>query len=196
MNQLIVEITFADAIDPRSFHYFFAINTDPNATGPVPVVASPWGNGWGAGRITHFVQVAPAYPIPTLYRFTDPTDMTGAEPVQGGVLVYEFLADSRVLRFTLDLDRLNPPAADIPETIDFNIITTNRLPQGPNVPAPDRVFDALGPGARSEPIEINLRQDGRIYQNGESISTPEGDRDVSLQALDIIDWKIEVQRES
>ncbi len=43
-----------------SFYYFVAFDADQDQEGadfPVPVVAGPWwGNGWGTGSITHFLQ--------------------------------------------------------------------------------------------------------------------------------------------
>ena len=41
------------------FHYFVALDADGDfgVDGPLPVAAGPyWGNGWGTGSITHFVQ--------------------------------------------------------------------------------------------------------------------------------------------
>src|SRR5436190_7077425 len=49
-KRLIVDMTFATAVDPNQ-HYFFIINAsnDQNASGPVPVLTSPFGNGFATG---------------------------------------------------------------------------------------------------------------------------------------------------
>lgn len=50
-------VDFAGPIDDTSF-YYIAIDVDGDfgVDGPLPVAAGPfWGNGWGAGSITHFV---------------------------------------------------------------------------------------------------------------------------------------------
>ncbi len=55
---LEITVTFAGPIED-AFYYFFALDIDGDfgADGPVPVVAGPdWGNGWGTGSITHYVE--------------------------------------------------------------------------------------------------------------------------------------------
>ena len=50
--------TMAGPVDPNSY-YFLALDTidDNGATFPIPVAAGPyWGNGWGTGTITHFLE--------------------------------------------------------------------------------------------------------------------------------------------
>lgn len=50
--------TMAGPIDPNAY-YFLALDVldDGGATFPVPVAAGPyWGNGWGTGTITHFLE--------------------------------------------------------------------------------------------------------------------------------------------
>ncbi|MCX7597566.1 MAG: hypothetical protein N2512_01670 [Armatimonadetes bacterium] len=52
-----VDLTFAGPVND-SYYYFIAIDADDDINdGPVPVAAGPyWGNGWGAGSYTHYVQ--------------------------------------------------------------------------------------------------------------------------------------------
>jgi hypothetical protein len=55
---LDILIRFQGPVDDSSY-YFFAINAnnDWGASYPVPVAAGPyWGNGWGTGTITHFLE--------------------------------------------------------------------------------------------------------------------------------------------
>jgi len=56
-NQMIVTCTTAGPINP-DYYYFFPIDPGTDASqGPVPVVQGPyWGNGWGTGPFTQFVQ--------------------------------------------------------------------------------------------------------------------------------------------
>jgi len=56
-NQMIVTLVVAGPIR-ADYYYFFAIDPGEDATqGPVPVVQGPyWGNGWGTGPFTQFVQ--------------------------------------------------------------------------------------------------------------------------------------------
>lgn len=50
-------LTFAGPVND-AYYYFIAIDADDDVNdGPVPVAAGPyWGNGWGAGSFTHYVQ--------------------------------------------------------------------------------------------------------------------------------------------
>lgn len=54
---LLLTLTMADPISDQ-YYYYFAIDTDNDrATGPLPVVRGPfWGNGWGTGSISYFVE--------------------------------------------------------------------------------------------------------------------------------------------
>src|SRR5437762_523502 len=63
-KRLVVDMTFAGAVDPTQ-HYFFLINAsnDQNASGPVPVLGTPYGNGFATdsaasntGGFTDFVE--------------------------------------------------------------------------------------------------------------------------------------------
>jgi len=51
-------VTFAAPI-VDAFYYYIALDTDNDfgADGPLPVAAGPdWGNGWGTGSLTHYVE--------------------------------------------------------------------------------------------------------------------------------------------
>jgi len=52
-------VEFASPVDDRFCYYFIAIDADNDfgLDGPLPVAAGPWwGNGWGTGSITHFIE--------------------------------------------------------------------------------------------------------------------------------------------
>jgi len=58
--EVVLEVTvrFARAVED-AFFYYAAFDTDGDfgADGPLPVAAGPrWGNGWGTGSLTHFVE--------------------------------------------------------------------------------------------------------------------------------------------
>ena len=56
-RQLVVTVEFAAPLDNR-YYYFVALDTNQDSSdGPVPVVQGPyWGNGWGTGPISEFVE--------------------------------------------------------------------------------------------------------------------------------------------
>ena len=57
--QILVTMTVAGRINP-SYYYFVLFNVRQNTTGPtgpVPVVAPPYGNGFAAGAFTNYVEV-------------------------------------------------------------------------------------------------------------------------------------------
>jgi len=58
---LDIVVEFADAIDPTAF-YFICFDTDGDTdTGPLPISRGPfWGNGWGTGTITAYVEYSSA----------------------------------------------------------------------------------------------------------------------------------------
>ncbi len=55
---LEVMIRFARVVEDASYYYAaFDTDGDFGADGPLPVAAGPrWGNGWGTGSLTHFVE--------------------------------------------------------------------------------------------------------------------------------------------
>src|SRR5947208_4541191 len=56
-RQLLLTETVAGVIAPEDFYYMAMDFSGDPAKGPVPVIGSPWGNGWGAGSITHYVLI-------------------------------------------------------------------------------------------------------------------------------------------
>lgn len=191
-NQLLVEIEFADVIDPGSFQYFFAIGTDPAASpGPVPVVAPPWGNGWGAGNIDYVVRLFNLSPTaPTLFRVVGENLLNYEEFNEALLSSVPLGPTSQTLSFSLDLNLLRKPDGTLPDTLRFNIIATDVVPYNSTNPVRKQV-DFLGSGG--DALEINVRENGRTYQNRDSL-TPEPGGDVLIPSIDITDWRIEVQR--
>jgi hypothetical protein len=52
-----VSVTFVGPVN-ESFYYYIPLDADSDINdGPIPVAAGPyWGNGWGTGSMTHYVQ--------------------------------------------------------------------------------------------------------------------------------------------
>ena len=67
-------MTISGALNPN-YVYIVALNPstqlNPTTTGPIPVVAAPWGNGFVAGGCTYFVEWIPAQsPDYGIFKFT------------------------------------------------------------------------------------------------------------------------------
>ena len=188
-RELLVQITFRDLIDLNK-HYFFAIDTTGDASqGPVPVVGPPWGNGWGAGRITYYVEVDNAQPgFFGLYSFAPGSNLL-APTYLGRPLAADPVQDTNTISFTLDLNALATPMGAPPTEINFNIIATDRIPLNPNDPGP-KLVDALGPLGNNY-VNVNVAAD-QIYRNADSVE-PEQAGDVADPSIDIVDWQVEVR---
>lgn len=185
-------------INPN-YVYIVAINDGDDLTGsqggPIPVIAPPWGNGFVAGKCTHFVsygafQGGPGY---LLYKFTDENLLTY---VQVGLPVSYVIpdAESNRLEFEIDLSQLRPPPEDANEikALQINILTMDRVPAADDTNP--KFWDAFGlstdPNSINDYITIDVRVD-RIYSNSDLNIEPEGD--VQDPSLDIVDWQIEIR---
>jgi len=194
-------MTIVGALNPN-YVYIVALNpsTDlnPTTTGPVPVVAPPWGNGFVAGGCTYFVQWVPTQsPDYGIFQFTDSTlnnfvqtgiPVTYVDPQTGG----------HVLNFTLDLSQIagSVDVANQYQSLQVNFLTMDRTPRGSS--GGSKNWDALGDG--NNPAQINdyitipLRVDGtynNAYYGGiEPVGDVVSDGD---PALDISDFSIQVQ---
>lgn len=191
-KRLIITMTVAGQIDPN-YHYYVAFDTSGSPTpGPLPVVGSPWGNGWGTGNITNYVvfdQLQPqgGYGV---YRIVPGTNLLGNVYVGPPISSVIPPSGANKLNFTIDLGQLATselPAADI-DLVNINFITTDVIPLDPNFPGP-KFYDGLGAqGNNFVTISVTTNQ---TYTN--SKSNVEGAGDVPIPNLDIVDWTIEVQ---
>jgi hypothetical protein len=170
-------------------HYFFAIDTNStNGQGPIPVVAQPWGNGWGTGAITHYVQIDNSQPgFFGVYSFKPDSIMTSSVYL-GRPLSSSTPTNTSTLSFSLDISQLTTNGSPLNQ-IDVNIITTDILPVNP-YDSVNKLYDALGTSGQNY-ITINL-QSNQIYRNADA-SEPETQGDTPDPDLDIIDWQIEVR---
>jgi hypothetical protein len=205
-KRIIFEMTVAGKIrsgqeqDSAGLPYVYMValrtSTDINPTeqGPVPVIASPWGNGFVAGNCTHFVwwnpELSPRY---ALYQFRD---ATLNEWFQIGVPVtYEEVPlGGKRIRFELDLTQLAPTPEDAAalQTLQVNFLTMDRIPSGVGG---SKAWDALGDSRSvseiNSYINVPLRSSA-IYDN-RRLNNLEPQGDVADPDLDIIDWAVEVR---
>lgn len=198
-TRLAFTITLAREVNPN-YVYMVALrpSTDDNPTeqGPIPVIAPPWGNGFVAGTVTHFVSWANVQsPRYLLYRFRDAL-LIDYFALGAPVNYVDVLPGGKELRFEIDLTQIAPDAATaaLYRSLQFNILTNDRIPQGA---AGSKVWDALGDGRLASeintPITISLRN-SRTFDNAGFLNL-EPNGDVADPDLDIVDWKVEVRRQ-
>jgi hypothetical protein len=216
-TRVTFSMTVDGEINPNRI-YIVAIRwskqTPPHgSTGPIPVIAPPWGNGFVAGRANVFVQYDPlqgsAHPF-VVYRFRDPVP-DNSDPVSGQVYLSQWdrtdypvsFVDvepgTKTLRFTLDMSQIAENVGDIPliQELQVNFLTMDRIPQGSDTGS--KTYEGLGdtnlPSGINEWVTFPVTRDG-TYNNSTGINAglePRGD--VPEPDLDIVDWQIEVRRQ-
>jgi hypothetical protein len=93
--------------------------------------------------------------------------------------------DERTIGVIMDLDQISATA----QHIEVNIITADRL-LPPDSQFIELNYDGLGPSGNSYviiPVDVS-----GVYDNA-GATTPEGEGDSPMAALDIVDWSIEVR---
>lgn len=197
-KQLIFTLKTAGPINPN-YVYIVALTplTDPNPTtqGPIPVITAPWGNGFVAGGVTHFVRWDPTTsPRYLLYKFTD-TGLLNFVTVGAPFLYDDLLSGGNQLRFSLTLSQLLPTGASEGDyaTLQVNFLTMDRIPQGSF--GGSKVWDALGDSSTvsgaNQFINVNLRVAG-VYNNIR-YGGLEPTGDTADPALDLQDFSVEVR---
>lgn len=197
VRRIVVEVQVAGRIRP-DYAYFvlFNLSNDPTGqSGPVPVVAPPWGNGFAAGAFTHYMRFDNLQPAGGygLYRVIPNTNLSVSEYIGPPRASEPVGAQSDRLRFEIDLTQFirDPVAAAEMRFIQLNIIATDRVPTDPNDTRP-KVVDALGDPALGISQYLNIRIDqNRILRNADTNLEPRGD--VPDPDLDIVDWRVEVR---
>ncbi len=196
----------------RPMTYFLLVNRtdDPNAPGPVPVVAPPWGgNGFatasqpGAQGFVGFVRYdASGYGVYSL-------EVAGVlhRPEER---VFQYLGTPEFaivprdgeseLFVQIDLARLPLPAA---RYVQVNLISTDNLPSSPdNQP---KLWDALEDGTQPASLQPWVVLDSTVNDRRTNAATGKEpawidvrDRQIGPAYdepnLDIVDWDIEIQR--
>lgn len=185
-NRLIVQFTVDGAINDL-FYYYVAFDDDGNsADGPLPVISSPYGNGWGTGSFTRFVEYHQGQF--RVFTHAEAADGTIDEEFVDRPFEFDFPQGGKELRFVLDYDKNFP--AD-PNTLDINIITTDEILLDPNLQI-DKTYDGLG-RLGNDYISIQTQTNGVFANSSAAIREPEAD--VAFPDLDLTDWRIEIQRQ-
>jgi hypothetical protein len=203
---LIFKMTVAGHIKDGSvqgespYIYIIAVNpsTDlfPTVSGPKPVVAQPWGNGFVAGGATHFIQYALGQVGPyTVYEFTTPAlDQFAATGVP--INTVSPGPNGTTLEFEIDLSQITPNGtltSDL-QSVLVNFLTMNRRPQGGDTG--QKLWDALGDGHDPNTVNDYVRiplTSSRIFTNSD-FQDLEVPGDVPDPDLDIVNWSVEVRR--
>lgn len=193
-RRLVIDVRVAGRINPNYF-YYIAFDNDSDANdGPQAVVGPPWGNGWGTGTITHFMQFDDSLPQGGygVYRIPD-TTLLGKVYLGAPANFITPGPSGDTLHFVLDLDQIlvapQTSANDV-QTLEINFITTDVTPNDPSFVGPRR-WDALANNSSNTFIRLNVTP-GRVISNTTEGIEPEGD--VADPDLDIVDWSIEVQQ--
>ena len=150
--QLLITMTVAGSINAANYYYvLFNVNMTPNGnnsgpTGPVPVVAPPYVNGFAAGAFTNYVEYNQGVPGGTGFGFynIDPTLRTFNYLGSSGYLVAS-LVSGNTLSFQLPLARLatSTVSVDQIQTLQINFVTTNTVQVAGNDFSTPKYFDAL-----------------------------------------------------
>lgn len=210
-SQIIVSMTVAGRIRP-DYSYFVLFNTTNSpttSTGPIPVVAAPWGNGFAAGQFTQFVrydatQGSAGYGV---YSVVPNTNLRSFQFLGTPIQSTPVSDAGQTIQFKIPLAQLatSSISADQIRNLQINFIATNSIPADANSSA-TKLFDALGDarqtGGVNDPITIATLQ-SHLYQNSDSIS-PEPSGDVTQAGngvfqtatdpdLDIVNWTVEVR---
>lgn len=183
---------------PGAYVYIVALrfsNQDvPTDGGPIPVVAPPWGNGFVAGRATHFMLWDPAAGSAyTLYRFVNPVTLTDWFAVGVPIVSEPVVVGSRRIRFEIELGQLFPVQADRDalRTMQVNFLTMDRVPSSGSSKLWDALGDSRVPTSVNDFVSIPLRING-TYDNARSgLIEPSGD--VSDPSLDLNNWAVDVR---
>jgi hypothetical protein len=127
-------------------------------TGPVPVVAPPYGNGYAAGAFTNYVEYNGGQPGGTNFNFyaVDKT-LFNSQPLGTGYLIQKQAAGN-TLTFQLPLAALatSSVSAAAINSLQVNFIATNVVPPNGQDIATAKYFDALYPPQQNGNSYINL----------------------------------------
>lgn len=168
-----------------------SVDLNPTTQGPIPVIAPPWGNGFVAGGVTHFVRWDPLQsPRFLIYQFVN-TNLLDFFQVGVPINYVEVGPNDKELKFEIDLSQLVANPLD-QQSIQVNFLTMNRIPSGTGG---SKDWDALGdsrlPGEINDYVTIPLRTAG-VYDNAR-FNDLEPSNDAPDPDLEITDFRIEVR---
>lgn len=186
----------------RNFIYMVALRpsneSNPPELGPIPVIAPPWGNGFVAGDVSHFVQWSDVFsPKYQVFEFRPGTDLIEYRSIGVPVIFDDVPNGGNIIQFELNLEQLAAVPADALnfQSLQVNFLTMDRIPQGGTT---TKFWDALGDSRLStevnSPITIPLRFSGIYNNQTNQFLDLEPENDVIEPALDIVEWRVEVRR--
>jgi hypothetical protein len=196
-KRIAISMTVAGAIN-SNYIYMIALRpsnvVNPIDSGPIPVVAPPWGNGFVAGNCNYYIRWDPAQANAyTIFQFQDST-LVNSFPIGIPISTTPVLSGGNTLQFELDLSQIAPStaAATAYQSVQVNFLTMDRIPQGSSG---SKNWDALGDSAQISQINtwltIPLTTNG-VYTNA-SFSNLEPTGDTALPDIDISDFSIQVR---
>ena len=216
--QVFVTMTVAGNLNPN-YYYFVLFNVNEakgpgtGITGPVPVVAAPYGNGFAAGAFTNYIEYHNGQPGGTNFGFwTISSDLlTPSYLGSSSPYLVQSRAGSSTITMQIPLAALataSTPTAAI-QNIEVNFIATNIVPPpGDTLTAKyvDSLYPTNDPNSLNRFIIIPTTQSG-IYQNSDQNLEPSGDvtqyvngfpitvtpgQLPDVGSLDITDWSVRV----
>lgn len=198
-KRLTFTLTVSRQINPN-YVYMVALrpSTDLNPTdqGPVPVIGPPWGNGFVAGNVTHFVSWdVTKNPHYILYQFAD-LNLINFFAFGVPINYIDPSPSGRTLQFDLDLSQLasSEAQANTYQSLQVNFLTMDHIPAA-SEPGGSKAWDALGdsriPSQINDWVTIPLRTSG-TYNNARA-GNLEPTGDVADPDLDLSDWSVTVQ---
>lgn len=180
-----------------NYVYIFALNpvdtANQTTTGPIPVIASPWGNGFVAGNCRYFVKWDPTTsPRYTIYKFQD-AQLTQYFAIGSPLNTVDVPTGGKQLKFEIALSQIadSPAQAGTYQTLQLNYLTMNKVPQGTDS---GKAWDALGDGNSPSGINqwVNIPLTSSSLYNNQRFNNLEPSGDVADPDLDIIDWSVQV----
>jgi len=182
-RRLTISMVMAGPIS-AAYHYFVATDDDGDpAHGPVPLIATPSTPipSSGVPIITSDTDQPPRYYCwLSANAFSQYRNSVYIGPPFRG----EISDDRKTITYTLNIDQITDE-----DRIELNLITADRL-----IPLEDPltpiVYDGLGPTGNNYLSDLSLSVNA-IYTNATS-AFPEEAGDCPIDALDIVDWSIEV----
>lgn len=187
-NLLIMDFSVAGKINP-DYYYYWAIDTAGRSdSGPLPVIQGPFfGNGWGTGSITHYVEFH--HNQFRVFRFRSEPEKNEVQELGPP---YNSALRGDGLRVELDLETLRGNDGTLPRSVNLNFITVNLLVLAGDIPPADRAYDGLGPTGNNYLRSVSLQEE-RVISNAQGGFSYEMANDTLVPDIDLIDWRVEVR---
>ncbi len=220
-RQLDIRMTVAGTINPNDYYFvvFNNSNDSNGGSGPVPVIAEPWGNGFVAGSATSFMEYTGSQPGDG-YLFYDfgasSVALQNFNAVGAPVQDTPVTGSSNTLEFRIPLSYLDTSSIAASPTssqtstnsIQVNFIACDSLPVNSQDPSAEHEFDALGnalTGQVNRYITVSTVQNTTYSNSTAGSLEPSGDvaacrgggalvaaTDSNAPNLDITDWSVTI----